>query len=128
LTSGVIHFDLSNLSESKLHAEQALNLAQINHEKHYEGISWFCLGRTLGKIEKSQIDKAEKYILQGMKIFDELKIKPYYASGYLSLGELYADAGKKERALETLKKAETMFQEMGMDYYLARTKKLLETL
>ena len=85
-------------------------------------------GGTVGKMEKSQIDKAEEYILQGKKILDELKTKPFYALGYLFLGELYANAGQKDRALENLKKAETMYQEMGMDHQLARTKKLLETL
>jgi tetratricopeptide (TPR) repeat protein len=116
------------LSEAKLHAEQALNLAQTNQEKLSEGISWIQLGRIIGKTEKLQIDKAEEYILKGMKISDELKTKPNYALGYLFLGELYANAGQKEKALENLKKAEAMFQEMGMNYYLARTKKLLETL
>jgi hypothetical protein len=57
---------------------------------------------------------------------DEMKIKPWVSQGYLYLGELYADTGKREKALENLKKAEAMFQEMGMDYWLARTKKLLE--
>jgi hypothetical protein len=61
-----------------------------------------------------------------MKIADELKTKPFYAQGHLFLGELYADAGQKEKALENMKKAEVMFQEMGMDYWLARTKKVLE--
>jgi tetratricopeptide (TPR) repeat protein len=124
----LVHFDLGNLSEAKLHAEQALNLAQTNQEKLSEGISWIQLGRIIGKTEKLQIDKAEEYILKGMKISDELKTKPNYALGYLFLGELYANAGQKEKALENLKKAEAMFQEMGMNYYLARTKKLLETL
>jgi hypothetical protein len=63
-----------------------------------------------------------------MKIFDELNQKPAYASGCLALGELYAGVGQKERALENLKKAETMFREMGTDYWLVRTKKLLESL
>jgi tetratricopeptide (TPR) repeat protein len=86
------------------------------------------LGSTLGKMEGSQLHKAEEYILQGMKILDELETKPAYAQGYLSLGGLYADAGQKEKALENLKKAERMFQEMGMDYWLANTKNLLERL
>jgi len=74
----------------------------------------------------SQHHKAEEHILKGMKILDELGTKPYYAQGHLFLGELYADGGQKEKALGNLKKAEAMFQEMGMDYWLARTKKLLE--
>jgi len=121
-----IHFNLGNLNEAKVHAEQALNLAQTNHQKCWEGISWLRLGRILGKIEGPQLPKAEEYILQGMKILNELGTKPYYAQGHLFLGELYGDAGQKEKALKNLKKAEAMFQEMGMDYWLARTKKLLE--
>jgi tetratricopeptide (TPR) repeat protein len=37
------------------------------------------------------------------------------------LGEIYADAGQKEKALENLKTAEDNFRDMGMDYWLART-------
>jgi tetratricopeptide (TPR) repeat protein len=124
--SSFVHFDLGNLSEAKVHAEQALNLAQKGHQKHLEGISWLQLGRTLGKIQGSQLHRAEESILKGMQILDELKIKPEYARGYFNLGELYADVGQKEKAIENLRKAEAMFQEMGMDYWLARTKKLLE--
>jgi tetratricopeptide (TPR) repeat protein len=123
---GFVHFDLGNLNEAKVHAEQALNLAQTSHQKYGEGISWLQLGRILGKIEGSQLHKAEEHILKGMKILEELETKPFYAQGHLFLGELYADAGQKEKAIENLKKAEAMFQEMGMDYSLARTKKLLE--
>jgi tetratricopeptide (TPR) repeat protein len=114
------------LNEAKVHAEQALNLAQTSHQKYWEGMSQIQLGRTLGKMVESQLHKAEEHILKGMKILDELGTKPAYARGYLSLGELYADAGKKEKTIEKLKKAEAMFRQMGMDYYLARTKKVLE--
>jgi tetratricopeptide (TPR) repeat protein len=121
-----VHFDSGNLNEAKVHAEQALNLAQTSHQKYWEGISWIQLGRIVGKKEESQVDKAEEHILQGMKMLDELGTRPFYALGYLSLGELYADAGQKEKAIENLKEAEAMYQEMGMDYWLARTKKLLK--
>ena len=51
-------------------------------------------------------------------------LKPAYAAGHLFLGELYADARQK-KALENLKKAEAILQEMGMGRWLARTKELL---
>jgi len=121
-----VHFDSGNLNEAKVHAEQALNLAQTSHQKIFEGISWIQLGRSLVKMEGPQLHKAEEYILKGMKIVDELGAKPFYAQGCFYLGDLYADAGHKEKAIENLKKAEAMFQEMGMDYWLARTKKLLK--
>jgi tetratricopeptide (TPR) repeat protein len=120
-----VHSYLGNLNEAKVHAEQGLNLSQTNHERYAEGLSWLQLGRIVGK-EGLRIDEAEKYILRGRKILDELETKPACAQSYLFLGELYADAGQKEKALENLMKAEKMFQEMGMDYWLAWTKNLLE--
>jgi hypothetical protein len=59
---------------------------------------------------------------------DELKIKPLCAEGYLFLGELYADAGQQDKALEKLKKAKSLFREMGMNYWLDKTQEVLERL
>jgi class 3 adenylate cyclase/tetratricopeptide (TPR) repeat protein len=122
----MIHFYLGNLNEAKVQAEQALKLSQKNHERYVEGISWLRLGTTVGKMEGAQFHKAEEHILQGMNILEELETKPAYAQGYLALGQLYVDAGQKEKAIENLKKAEAMFQEMGMDFYLAQTRRLWE--
>ena len=76
----------------------------------------------------SQLHKAEECISAGMKIIKELKIKPALPIGFLFLGELYARAGRKEEAIKNLKQAEGLSQEMGIDYWLARTKKVLETI
>ena len=82
----------------------------------------------LGKEDISQSDKAQEYILEGIKILEERKIRPYSSWGYLYLGELYADMGQREKALETLNKAETAFRNMGMDYWLRRTQDALAKL
>jgi len=44
------------------------------------------------------------------------------------IGEVYAESGPREESLENLKKAETMFQEMGMDYWLGRAQDALTRL
>ena len=59
---------------------------------------------------------------------EELKVKPYAAQGHLALGELYADMGQKEKALGALKKAQSMFREMDMDYWLRKTQNALEAI
>ena len=41
-------------------------------------MSLILLGKTLGKMEGSQLHKAEEHILQGMKILDELEMKAQY--------------------------------------------------
>ena len=48
-------------------------------------------------------------------LYYELKIRPFSSLGYLFLGELYADMGQREEALENLKKAREMFKEMRID-------------
>jgi tetratricopeptide (TPR) repeat protein len=120
-----IHLDLGDPKNSRSFIEEALKLSQKNSEKHLEGASWTWLGRILGKTDPSQSDKAEEYILKGIKILEEMNVKPWCSEGYLCLGELYADTGKREKALQNLKKAEGMFKEMGMDYWLARTQGVL---
>jgi len=122
----LVHFESGEYESAQSCAEKALNLAQENKEKHYEGRSWIFLGRILGKKEPAQMDKAEDYIQRGFKISDELKLMPYVSSCYYYLGELYADKGRNKMALENLKKAEGMFKEMGMDYYLAKTQEMLK--
>jgi len=124
----MIHCDSGDLKMAQSDAEEALRLSQDNHEKWPEGLSRVLLGRTIGKGRKSQYAKAEEYILQGTNIFNEVQLKPLASQGYLYLGELHADNGQKEKALENLKKAEGMMQEMGMGYWLRRTQEVLERL
>jgi class 3 adenylate cyclase/tetratricopeptide (TPR) repeat protein len=125
---GDICLRLGDLKNAQSYMAEALRLSQKNNEKGMEAYSWIGLGRILGRTETQQIDKAEEYILHGLKIYDELKMKSWHALGYFHFGEFYVNAGQKEKALENLKKAETMFQEMGMDYWLAQTRKVLAEL
>jgi len=124
--SGLIHMDSGDLENARSYMEESFKLGQNNNEKHVEGASGIYLGRILGKADISQGKKAEECILQGIKVLDEEKMKPWASQGYLCLGELYADMGQREKALENLKKAQGAFQEMGMDYYLRRTQEVLE--
>ena len=125
---GSIYLDLGDLKKAQSHAEEVLRLSQKYGEKFSEGNSWMLLGRIMGKTESPQIDKAEQFILKGMEILQELKIKAIYSSGYLILGELYLEAGEQEKAKNNLVKAEALYQEMGMDYWLARTKEVMQRL
>ena len=121
----MIHFDLGDFKKAKHHAKEALSLSHKANEKDNKGLSRIFLGRIMVKTEQLQIHKAEECILQGIKILEEIKSKPHYSMGYLYLGELFADTDRKEEALVNLKKAEGMFQEMGMDYWLTKTQEVL---
>ena len=83
------------------------------------------LGRIRAKADMSQSAKAEEPISEGILTLDELKLRPYVYQGHLYLGELYANTCQSEKALDFLEKAEGMFQDMGMDYWLRRTQEVL---
>jgi hypothetical protein len=53
-------------------------------------------------------------------LFEEIGDQAFSSRGYLWLGEVYAESGRKEEALENLKKTETMLRKMGMDNWLAK--------
>ncbi|MBW1912314.1 MAG: guanylate cyclase, partial [Deltaproteobacteria bacterium] len=122
---GMVHIDSGDLKSAQGCIDKALRISQKNNEKHWEGFSRIWQGKLSGRVGPSQTCSAEKYLLEGINICDELKLKPYSAQGYLYLGELYADRGQKDIALENLKKADGMFQEMGMDYWQARAQEVL---
>ena len=103
-------------------------MACKHYEKHAEGYSRIWLGRIIAKSDPSQHNRAEKSILKGIDISKSLKTRPTYAEGYLALGELYTDSGQTEKALENLKKAESMFEKMGMDFHLEKTKEVIKRL
>ncbi len=125
---GRTYLSLNEIDKAQTHIERALDIIRKNHMKVYEGSAWCLLGRILGKKKPVEFSKAEKYMLQGIKISEGMKIKPFYSQGYLYLGELYADMDKRDAAIEYLKKAEANFREMEMDYYLKKTHKVLEHL
>ncbi len=123
-----IHLELGNLDKALLHAEQAVDLCRKNNEKFFLAAAMIDLGRVTAAIDRMNFEKTLEFIQQGLSLADELQIRPYYAVGLLRMGEIYADSGQKEAAIEKLKRAEEMFQEMGMDYWLGKTQEVLAAL
>ena len=86
------------------------------------------LGSVWGRRNERLPAEAEASIQAGIRILDQVKAKPLVAQGQFYLGELYADASQTKKARAKLKKAERMFREMGMDYWLHRTRAVLSKL
>jgi len=121
----IVHLELNDLAKALLHAEEAINYAKKNKERHWEALSLCQLGMVGWRSQKIKIDEAEQYIGQGIRILNELGMKAFEMMGYLYLGELFTYANEREKALGILKRAEKAFQEMKMDYWLVRTRKVL---
>lgn len=99
------------------------------HSRAFEGLAWTALGRIVGKTDAAQRDVAEEQIRQGISLLEQLEARAMYATGYLVLVELFADAGEKASALENLRKAEALCREMRappQSYWLARVREASE--
>ena len=125
---GGAYFMLGDLDQARTHTELALQFALENNERVVIGLSRLWLGRTIGRIDPTQIEAAEQQILQGIKLLEELGILPLIGYGCMFLGKSYAASGRPKEALEHLKKAEALFEKMGMDYWLGKTREVLATL
>jgi predicted ATPase len=122
---------LGDVRSAREYVEQALQLSQQYQSKAYEAWAWMVLGSIEGKADPTHIEAAAEHIRQGISIAEGTKAKAFSAQGYLFLGELFADAGRKEAALENLKKAEAMYLEMKVtpkSHWLARTREALDRL
>lgn len=109
-------------------APKALSLSRVNNEKWSEGWGKIWLGRILGKADIRQAVLAQEAILEGMRVVDELRLKPLHSQGLLWLGELYAETGQNDKALANLIESKDMFTRMGMNYWLDRTNRVLQRL
>ena len=123
-----VRFNSGDLKGALDFIEKALQISQKNAGKFLEGLSLIWMGRIVGRSDPSRKDKAEQYILKGINILEKLELKTSYTLGRFFLGEFYLDAGQREKAAESLKKADGMFQEMGMDYWSDRTKEVMQRL
>jgi tetratricopeptide (TPR) repeat protein len=119
------HLQLGNREKALVHAEQAVNLCRANNEMFHGAVSEMYLGMALGAWGPARFSEAREHILRGIEIADELKLKSSTAVGHFYLGELNASSGRIEEAIEHLRKAEAMFREMGMDYWLGKAQSAL---
>jgi tetratricopeptide (TPR) repeat protein len=122
---GFVHFELGELEEAQTYYELGLQSALQNQEKANQAIIRLFLGWVMAGKDPLQIEAAEEVIRQGITQLEELGIRAYYPVGEMIQGAVFAESGRPEEALEPLKKAEALFEEMGMDYGLGRTREIL---
>jgi tetratricopeptide (TPR) repeat protein len=122
------HYQVGDVEEARRHADLALRFSIENNERQCEGVSRAWLGRVVPKTSAGEIEAAEQQVLKGISVLEDLGIRSNYALGYLWLGEVYAESGRREQALANIKKAEGMFRDMGMDYWLCKAQEALARL
>lgn len=125
---GMAQAQSGNFIQSEESFCRALELSCHHHEKWIEGASRVYLGITIACKDKANLDKAEEFILEGIKTLDDRKIKPWSTIGRHHLGTVQTLGGKVRQALSSLNTAERLFSEMEMDYWLGLTHRALSNL
>ena len=126
-----IHLALGDLDSARKCAEEGLKLSREFNQKVFEWNFLILLGRINRKEDPASFDEAQHKIQDAISMFEENNLGSYTALGYLSMGELYADAGRIDEALENLKKAESLFLEMKVtpkSYWLKQTQEAIAKL
>jgi tetratricopeptide (TPR) repeat protein len=120
-----------DLGRARECAEEALRISHEFSAKSIEGMARVVLGCLVEEMTPAIIEEAQYRIRHGIAILEDCKLKLLSALGCLHLGEFFADAGRREEALKSLKKAETLYQEMEItpeSYWLKRTQEALARL
>jgi class 3 adenylate cyclase/tetratricopeptide (TPR) repeat protein len=96
------------------HFETSLQLSLEYKVKNCEGVSRIMIGFVALKTRSERSPDAMDQIGKGFEVLEERNMKTLIAFGHLHLGILFADSGRKDDALESLNKAETMYLEMNV--------------
>lgn len=111
--------------DARLFIDQTLASATENGESYLKGRALIWEGRIMGKLGNDAPLEAIQRVEAGLETLTELGTAPDIAIGRLFLGELYVQENQEKVALTHLKAAETLFKEMGMDYWIEETGKIM---
>jgi class 3 adenylate cyclase/tetratricopeptide (TPR) repeat protein len=125
---GTHYYESGDFNRARQVLDQALLMAKKINAKLEEGLALIYLGRTIGKLNPTNIKSGERHILEGINILEDLKMRTYYSQGLFQLGDLYADSGRSDEAHDYLNRAEENFQQMGTDFWLNRARETLSRL
>jgi tetratricopeptide (TPR) repeat protein len=95
-------------------AEQALALSREQKERGHEAYVLRALGEIASHGDPPDVEKAEAYYRQALRLAEELGMRPFEARCYASLGHLYRRTGEQQKAEECLTTAADQARAMDM--------------
>lgn len=115
---------LGDLEKGSQLCQEAILLGEETNDKYVIAFANRTFAEILSFLEPSDPEKADRAILEAIRIQQEIDVKPELARSYLSYAHLLTGRGEKEKAKEYLAKAIGMFQQMGMTWDLAQAGQL----
>ncbi len=102
-------------------ATRALDMARSRGERANEAWALHVLGEVAARAEPTEEETAARYHREALTLAEELAMRPLVAHCHFGLGKLYRRIGQREQAREHLATARTMYREMDMWFWLAKT-------
>jgi class 3 adenylate cyclase/tetratricopeptide (TPR) repeat protein len=112
---------LAGRTEAARTATRALELARQGQQRGYEAWVLRVLGEVATHGEPHVVDDAEDAYRRGLELASELGMRPLVAHCHLGFGTLYRRTGKRQEARAHLTTAATMYRDMAMGFWLAKT-------
>ncbi|HSE85047.1 MAG TPA: adenylate/guanylate cyclase domain-containing protein [Candidatus Binatia bacterium] len=102
------------IEEAASHAELALEFSRNHQERGREAWILRQLGKIHARRNPSDVDRIEFYYRQALKQATELKMRPLIAHCHLSLGALYVQIDRSDKAQKELSTAIDLYRLMEM--------------
>ena len=106
-------------------AERALQLSREREEPAHEARALRVLGDADAAFEPPDSKQVEASYRQALVLAETLGMRPLSAHCRLGLGTLYCHTGDRAKVEEHLTSATAMYREMGMTFWLDKTKATL---
>jgi predicted ATPase/class 3 adenylate cyclase len=121
-------FMLGELETGAQLCREAIRLSEEINNKYVIAFANRPFAEILSRLEPKNPEKADRAILQAIRIQKEIDAKPELARSYVSFAQILAGRGEKKQAKEYLARSVNMFQQMGMTCDLAQADQLLRNL
>jgi len=118
---------LGELEKGAQLCQEAIRLGEETNDKYVISFANRPFAEILSRLEPSDPEKADRAILQAIRIQQGIDAKPELARSYVSYTYVLVARGEKEKAKEYVGKAIGMFQQMGMTWDLSQADQLLRS-
>jgi tetratricopeptide (TPR) repeat protein len=119
--AGEAYLLAGQVEDARASADRALRFSRERGERGHEAWALRLLGEAASHHDRPDVAAAEAHYGGAMTLASELGMRPLVAHCHLGLGKLYRRTAKQDKAQEQLTTAGTMYREMGMAFWLAKT-------
>ena len=115
-------------AEAADRAGSAVDLARKHKERANEALALRAFAEIMVQSDRPDAGSALRHYEASLALAQEIGMRPLTAHGHFGLGKLYVRAGKRQQAAEQLAIATTIYRELGMNAWVARSEQALQEL